>query len=109
MLKNLKIATRTGILITLVLIIGFWGLWKSIDHQTSTITEQSITNQMTDAVKSRATIIDDYVKSAEDYLVAFGQAEEVKNLLKEVMETACKMSVPFTVEVESGKTWYETK
>ena len=36
-------------------------------------------------------------------------AEEVKNLLKEVMETACKMSVPFTVEVESGKTWYETK
>lgn len=37
------------------------------------------------------------------------KAEKVKNLLKDVMENACKMAVPFTVEVESGKTWYETK
>ncbi len=38
-----------------------------------------------------------------------GDAEGVKALLKETMENACKMSVPFTVEVQSGKTWYETK
>ncbi len=36
-------------------------------------------------------------------------AENVKSLLKETMENACNMAVPFTVEVESGKTWYETK
>ena len=77
MLKNLKIATRTGILITLVLIIGFWGLWKSIDHQTSSLTEQSITNQMTDAVESRASIINNYVDMAEEYLIAFAQSDEV--------------------------------
>ncbi len=37
------------------------------------------------------------------------QAEEVKALLKDTMENACNMAVPFTVEVESGKTWYDTK
>ncbi len=36
-------------------------------------------------------------------------AEGVKTLLKETMENACNMAVPFTVEVQSGKTWYETK
>lgn len=37
------------------------------------------------------------------------QAEAVARLLKETMETACEMAVPFTVEVACGKTWYDTK
>ena len=37
------------------------------------------------------------------------QAKEVADLLKETMETACQMAVPFTVEVACGKTWYDTK
>lgn len=36
-------------------------------------------------------------------------AQNVAKLLKETMETACKMAVPFTVEVACGKTWYDTK
>ena len=36
-------------------------------------------------------------------------AEQVAQLLKDTMETACKMAVPFTVEVACGKTWYDTK
>ena len=35
--------------------------------------------------------------------------EAVAQLLKETMETACQMSVPFTVEVQHGKSWYDTK
>ena len=81
MFKNMKLAVKTSIFMILVLIIGFFTLWKVVDQTTSSLVGNNITNQMTDAVKSRATIIDDYVKSAEDYLVAFGQAEEVKNLL----------------------------
>ena len=30
-------------------------------------------------------------------------------LLKETMENACEMAVPFTVDVQYGKTWYDTK
>ena len=37
------------------------------------------------------------------------QAQEVAALLKDTMESACEMSVPFTVEVACGKTWYDTK
>ncbi|MBR0535579.1 MAG: DNA polymerase I [Clostridia bacterium] len=37
------------------------------------------------------------------------QAQQVADLLKKTMETACEMSVPFTVEVACGKTWYDTK
>ncbi len=36
-------------------------------------------------------------------------AEKVAALLKETMEGASKMAVPFTVDVQYGKTWYDTK
>ena len=35
--------------------------------------------------------------------------EKVAHLLKETMEKACEMAVPFTVDVQYGKTWYDTK
>jgi DNA polymerase-1 len=35
--------------------------------------------------------------------------EEVSSLLKEEMENAVKMSVPFIAEVNCGKTWYDAK
>lgn len=36
-------------------------------------------------------------------------AENIATLLKETMENACELSVPLTVEVACGKTWYDTK
>ena len=36
-------------------------------------------------------------------------AEKVSELLKSTMENACELSVPLTVEVACGKTWYDTK
>lgn len=43
--------------------------------------KNDITNQMTDAVESRAAIIDEYVLSAEEYMSAFALASEVHHLL----------------------------
>ncbi len=37
------------------------------------------------------------------------EVEKVAALLKETMESACEMAVPFTVDVQYGKTWYDTK
>lgn len=37
------------------------------------------------------------------------EAQKVAELLKETMENACELSVPLTVEVACGKTWYDTK
>lgn len=36
-------------------------------------------------------------------------ARKVAELLKDTMENACDLSVPLTVEVACGKTWYDTK
>ena len=36
-------------------------------------------------------------------------AHGVAELLKNTMESACKLSVPLTVEIACGKTWYDTK
>ena len=36
-------------------------------------------------------------------------AQRVAVLLKETMENACEMAVSFTVDVQYGKTWYDTK
>ncbi len=36
-------------------------------------------------------------------------AQKVAELLKDTMENACELSVPLTVEVACGKTWYDTK
>ncbi len=37
------------------------------------------------------------------------EAEKVSALLKTEMENAVKLSVPLTVDVQSGKTWFDTK
>ncbi len=36
-------------------------------------------------------------------------AEAVANLLRDVMEHACDLAVPLTVDCKCGKTWYDTK
>ena len=43
------------------------------------------------------------------FTVSIADAENVAALLKETMEKACEMAVPFTVDVQYGKTWYDTK
>ena len=88
MLKNVKIATRTSIVITFVLVVGFFGLWKVIDKRMSEVVEMQISNQMTDAVQSRAYIINNYVQSAEEYLIAFAKSDEVRNALKNPNDAA---------------------
>jgi len=37
------------------------------------------------------------------------EVEQVKQLLKEEMENACVLSVPLVVDMNTGKSWYDTK
>lgn len=108
MFKNMKLAAKTSIFMIIVLVIGFFALWKVVDETTGSIVSDNITNQMTDAVKTRGTIIDEYVKSAEDYLTAFGQAEEVKNLLLNPNSAECqKAAQDYTVAFAETKGIFE--
>lgn len=100
MFKNVKIATRISIIVTIILLTGFFSLWKLIDRNMTRVVDSEIKNQMTDAVSSRTYIINNYVQSAEEYMVAFAKSDEVRNALKypdnkEVIARAQQYTVDF--------------
>ena len=83
LLKKQKLATRISILTSIITIAGLILLWGIVANNASSTVKTNITNQMTDAVKSRAAIINNYVASAEEYMSAFALSSEVQNLLRD--------------------------
>lgn len=80
-LMNQKLATRIGIITTAITLAGMLLLWLIVSGSAASTVKNDITNQMTDAVESRASIINDYVTSAEEYVTAFALGREVHDLL----------------------------
>lgn len=80
-LTNQKLAVRIGIITTAITFTGMLILWLSVSGRAASMVENDITNQMIDAVESRASIINDYVTSAEEYMTAFALGSEVRDLL----------------------------
>lgn len=81
-LVNQKLATRIGIITTAITFAGMLLLWFIVSNRVVSMVENNITNQMIDAVESRASIINDYVTSAEEYMKAFALGSEVRELLE---------------------------
>lgn len=79
---NRKLATRISIFTTLLTLAGMLSLWRIVSDNVVSIVKNDITNQMTDAVESRASIINDYVASAEEYVAAFALGSDVHDLLR---------------------------
>lgn len=80
-LFNQKLAIRIGIITTVVTSVGLLLLWYAVSSNAASMVKKDITNQMSDAVVSRAAIIDEYVTSAEEYMMAFALSSEVRELL----------------------------
>lgn len=80
-IANKKLAVRIGIITTGITLIGMTLLWLVVSTNTASMVKSNITNQMTDAVESRTAIIDEYVFSAEEYMMAFALGSEVRDLL----------------------------
>ena len=81
-LANRKLATRISIITTALTLAGMLLLWYIVSDRVTEMVKGNITNQMIDAVESRASIISDYVASAEEYMTAFALSSEVRNLLE---------------------------
>ncbi len=81
-LANQKLATRISIITTAITCADLLLLWFIVSSRVASMVENDITNQMTDAVESRAAIINDYVASAEEYMTAFALSSEVRELLQ---------------------------
>lgn len=86
-LVNKKLATRIGIITTGINLAGMLLLWLIVSSNASSMVKSDITNQMTDAVESRAAVINDYVTSAEEYMKAFALGREVRELLLHPQDT----------------------
>ncbi len=80
-LTNRKLATRIGIITTAITFGGMFLLWLIVSSRVASMVEDNITNQMIDAVESRASIINSYVASAEEYMAAFALGSEVQDLI----------------------------
>ncbi len=80
-LVNRRLATRISIITTVITLAGMLLLWRTVSENAVSMVSSDITNQMTDAVESRAAIINDYVTSAEEYMTAFALGSEVHELL----------------------------
>lgn len=108
MFKNLKIAVKTSIIITVVLVVGFFTLWKLVDKKSAGLVNELITDQMTDAVESRATLINNYVKTAEEFMIAFAQSDEVRNvLLSDGKDEYVRRAQEYTVDFANVKGVFE--
>ncbi len=80
-LANRKLATRISIITTAITFTGMILLWLIVSSRISSMVQNNATNQMIDAVESRAAIINSYVTSAEEYMAAFALGCEVRELL----------------------------
>lgn len=80
-IENKKLAARIGAITTVITLIGMTLLWLVVSTNAASIVKNDITNQMADAVESRAAIIDEYVLSAEEYMTAFALGSEIRQLL----------------------------
>lgn len=81
LIENKKLAARIGVITTVITLIGMTLLWLVVSTNAASMVKNDITNQMTDAVESRAAIIDEYVLSAEEYMTAFALGSEIRQLL----------------------------
>lgn len=80
-IENKKLAARIGIITTIITLVGMTLLWLVVSTNVASMVKRDITNQMTDAVESRAAIINEYVLSAEEYMTAFALSREARDLL----------------------------
>ncbi|NCE64818.1 methyl-accepting chemotaxis protein [Pseudoflavonifractor sp. 524-17] len=80
-IESKKLATRIGVITSVITLIGMTLLWLVVSTNAASMVKNDITNQMTDAVESRAAIINEYVLSAEEYMSAFALGSEVRDLL----------------------------
>ncbi len=57
-MKNLKLATKIGIIVITILTIGLIIVWKSTDVNVSSVMKDQIIDEMNDAIKTRSKLIE---------------------------------------------------
>lgn len=80
-MKNMKLATKIGVIVICILTAGLVILWTSMNGNISALLEQQILENMNEAAKTRGEITEEYVRAAESYLLGYGQSLELREAL----------------------------
>ncbi len=80
-MKNVKLATKMSIIVIAILAVGLVALWVVTDLGVSSLMREQVLEEMNDAVSTRSEIVEQYVQSAESYLIGYGQSLELKQSL----------------------------
>lgn len=106
--KNQHLAVQIGAFITAITLVGIFLLWFLLSSGVTRLVQRNITNQMIDAVESRAAIIANYVSTAEEYMTAFALAKEVSDLLLDPENpTLLEQAQQYTVDFANVKGTFE--
>ena len=80
-MKNMKLALKIGSIVILILTLGLMVLWQAVNIKVSSLMKGQILTEMEDSVKTRCEIVEQYVQSAESYVIGYAQALELKEAL----------------------------
>ena len=106
--RDQHLATKIGIYIGIVTFVGLFILWIMTSIVTNDMIRENISNQMIDAAKARALIIENYVSDAEDYLKSFSTGNAVRNVLENKDNpVALAIAQQYTLETAAAKPIFE--
>ncbi len=80
-MKNMKLALKISSIVIFILTLGLMGLWQAVNIKVSSLMKAQILTEMEEAVKTRCEIVEQYVQSAEAYVIGYAQALELKEAL----------------------------
>lgn len=81
--RNLKLSTRISLLAAIIITLGMVILCAIVINNASYTVNANLTNLMTDAVRARSTIIEDYITAAEDDMISFSLNPQIRAFLKD--------------------------
>lgn len=103
-MRHLKLGTRIGIMVMIVLSIGLVVLWTVANNNMTSELRASVINTLEDAVNSRTEIIEQYVSEAETFLQGYGKSGEVKSLLESPDNSSLQDTVQaYTLDYSQGR------
>lgn len=107
-MENMKFAKRLIIYIAIPTVLGVFLIWVMASMFASKIVNQNIKSQMTDVVKSRSEVINDFIQSAEESLKTFSLGSQVRDLLLSPDDAELqKKAQQYTVDYSNTKKIFE--
>ncbi|HEX3029712.1 MAG TPA: methyl-accepting chemotaxis protein [Clostridia bacterium] len=82
-MRKMKLTTKIIMVVSFVLALGLVTLWIVTRSNLNATMNDTIISRMKEATEARAEIIEQYVKSAENFISSYAQSSELKNALSD--------------------------